>query len=153
MLREGEGPADGLLQSAAKLGFKGMHCHHMDKMVSLLAPGLPRSQRPSTDKAYGDFFVKAALPGCTEEQLKEAYCARGKVPPCDSILSCFDDLDAIEHSLEEADTEEIKKGMKQAAARRAPRARSRGPRPGCGAGFAFARLQRAAAAACGLAAA
>lgn len=111
-----EGPKDTLLQCAARLGFKGMNSHHLEKMVRLIRPGLPASERPNTERAMVDFLVKQVFLGCSSDLLEAAHLARGKQRPCDSILTTFGNLEALEHSLDEDDHEEIKRSVKRTAA-------------------------------------
>lgn len=108
-----EGPSEGLLQASARLGFKGMTVHHLGKLMRMVCPGTPRSNFPAVEKPMVEFLVRAAFPSCTPEFLASAYAARGKTPPCDSILTFGDNMDALEHSLDEDDADEIKKSVKR----------------------------------------
>lgn len=106
------GKPETLLCASARLGFRGLHVQHLQKLLAKL--GRPAGARPTTEKPLVEACVRIVFPFATGDFVKECWLARGKRATCESLLTTDGNLEKLEHSLDGDDHVELKQTVVRA---------------------------------------
>lgn len=112
-----QGRPEPLLHAAARLGFKGMTGHFMQKMLVHLAVCDDRTARALPEASKAKRLVEFVFPGSSQAFIDECLACRAKAPLVDSVLTADGALDKLEHSLSDDDPDEIKQSVEHIRSR------------------------------------
>jgi len=106
-----------LLQASARLGFKNMTVHYLDKMLAECKLQFAPGQRPITEPQQVTALMRHAIEECTDDDVAAALAFRGKTVERDtissSILTVGDNLSQLEHSMDADDYVFLKGAVKE----------------------------------------
>lgn len=109
-----EGRPESLLRAAARLGFKGMVSHHLEKMLLLHQVCDQRTARCMNEAAMVRRLVEYAFPGSEGAFIESCLACRGKAPAVESVLMTDGAVEQLVHSLDDDDHEELKSSVAKA---------------------------------------
>jgi hypothetical protein len=124
-----QGPVETVEKAAAREGFRGMGCAHLEKLMTFFKLRFRSNEKPTKEVSMVKALVRACWPEASEEEIERALQARGKtlVDHTMAVLPDPEDLDNMDIGL---DPDDLKAVKHQATIVKAARAKKSTP-PSC----------------------